>query len=104
MIVDVRTYDIVPRQMKAYLALFEEYALPVMRQYIGEPIGYFVVEHGPLNQVVHLWGYDSLADVEEKRRARDADPRWAEYLSKGEGLVARQNNKLCRPTDWSSVK
>ncbi|MBO05379.1 MAG: NIPSNAP family protein, partial [Chloroflexi bacterium] len=51
-----------------------------------------------------LWGYDSLADVEEKRRARDADPRWAEYLSKGEGLVARQNNKLCRPTDWSSVK
>ncbi len=104
MIVDVRTYDIVPRQMKAYLALFEEYALPVMREYIGEPIGYFVVEHGPLNQVVHLWGYDSLADVEEKRRARDADPRWAEYLSKGEGLVARQNNKLCRPTDWSSVK
>ncbi|MEC7788428.1 MAG: NIPSNAP family protein [Chloroflexota bacterium] len=104
MIVDVRTYDIVPRQMKTYLALFEEYALPVMRQYIGEPIGYFVVEHGPLNQVVHLWGYDSLADVEEKRRARDADPRWAEYLSKGEGLVARQNNKLCRPTDWSSVK
>ena len=104
MIVDVRTYDIVPRQMKAYLALFEEYALPVMREYIGEPIGYFVVEQGPLTQVVHLWGYDSLADVEEKRRARDADPRWAEYLSKGEGLVARQNNKLCRPTDWSSVK
>ena len=104
MIVDVRTYDIVPRQMKAYLALFEEYALPVMREYIGEPIGYFVVEHGPLNQVVHLWGYDSLADVEEKRRARDADPRGAEYLRKGEGLVASQNNKLCRPTDWSSVK
>ena len=104
MIVDIRTYDIVPRKMQAYLNLFEEYAMPVLRQYIGEPIGYFVVEHGPLNQVVHLWGYDSLADVEEKRQAREADPRWAEYLSKSEGLVASHNNKLCRPTDWSSIK
>ncbi len=104
MIVDIRTYDIVPRKMKTYLTLFEEYAMPVLRQYIGEPIGYFVVEHGPLNQVVHLWGYESLADVEEKRRARDADPGWADYLSKSEGPVASQNNKLCRPTDWSSVK
>ncbi len=34
MIVDIRTYDIVPRKMKAYLNLFEEYALPVMRRYV----------------------------------------------------------------------
>ena len=104
MIVDVRTYDIVPRKMKTYLSLFEEYALPVLRDYIGEPLGYFVVEHGTLNQVVHMWGYESLADLEEKRLAREADPRWDEYLSKSEGLVAGQNNKLSRPTDWSSVK
>ena len=82
MIVDVRTYDIVPRKMKTYLSLFEEYALPVLRDYIGEPLGYFVVEHGTLNQVVHMWGYESLADLEEKRQAREADPRWDEYLSK----------------------
>ena len=104
MIVDVRTYDIVHRKMNTYLSLFEEYALPVLRDYIGEPLGYFVVEHGTLNQVVHMWGYESLADLEEKRQAREADPRWDEYLSKSEGLVASQNNKLCRPTNWSSVK
>jgi len=104
MIVDVRTYDIVPRKMKTYLSLFEEYAMPVLRDYIGEPLGYFVVEHGPLNQVVHMWGYENLADLEEKRQAREADPRWDDYLSKSEGLVASQNNKLCRPTDWSSIK
>ncbi|HIE83050.1 MAG TPA: NIPSNAP family protein [Dehalococcoidia bacterium] len=104
MIVDIRTYDIVPRKMKAYLNLFEEYALPVMRRYVGDPIGYFVVEHGSLNQVVHMWGYESLADLEERRRVRDADPDWAKYLSKSEGLITSQNNKLCRPTDWSSIK
>ena len=104
MIVDIRTYDIVPRKMKTYLSLFEEYALPVLREYIGEPLGYFVVEHGTLNQVVHMCGYESLGDLEEKRQAREADPRWDEYLSKSEGLVTSQNNKLCRPTNWSSIK
>ena len=35
MIVDVRTYNIAPRKMASYLELFEQYALPVQRKYIG---------------------------------------------------------------------
>ena len=61
MIVDVRTYNIAPRKMASYLELFEQYALPVQRKYIGEPLGYFVTVSGTLNQVVHLWGFESLA-------------------------------------------
>ena len=104
MIVDVRTYNIVPRKMKKYLELFEKYALPILRHHIGEPLGYFVVEHGPLHQVVHLWGYESLADLEQKRTARDADPAWADYLARTDGLVASQDNKLTRPTAWSGIQ
>ncbi len=104
MIVDVRTYNIVPRKMGTYLHLFETFALPILRKHVGDPLGYFTVDQGPLNQIVHLWGYESLADLENKRRARDADPAWAEYLSKTEGLVVNQDNKLCKPTDWSGIK
>jgi len=104
MIVDIRTYNIVPRRMKAYLALFEEFAMPVQLRHIGAPLGYFVTEHGPLHQVVHLWRYDSLADLEQKRAQRDADPAWADYLARSEGLVVSQDNKLARPTDWSGIK
>ena len=104
MIVDVRTYNIVPRKMPEYLALFEKYALPVQRRYIGDPLGYFLVEHGPLHQVVHLWGYESLADLEAKRAARDADPDWADYLGRTDGLVVSQDNKLTRPTSWSGIR
>lgn len=104
MIVDIRTYNIVPRKMKTYLSLMEEFALPILRHYLGEPLGYFVVEHGPLHQVVHLWGYESLADLEQRRAKRDSDPAWADYQSKTEGLVVSQENKLCRPTDWSLIK
>ena len=104
MIVDIRTYNIVPRKMQTYLALFEEFAMPVQLKHIGAPLGYFVTEHGALNQVVHLWGYDSLADLEQKRAQRDADPAWADYLGRTEGLVVSQNNKFARPTDWSGIK
>lgn len=104
MIVDVRIYNIVPRKMGEYLNLFETYALPIMRRHIGEPLGYFVTEHGALHQVVHLWGYESLADLEVKRGARDADPAWADYLSRTEGLVVSQENKLSRPTAWSGIQ
>ena len=54
MIVDIRTYHIVPRKMAQYLALFEAEALPVLRRHLGEPLGYFVTAHGALNQVVLL--------------------------------------------------
>ena len=104
MIVDVRIYQIVPRKMGEYLKLFEEYGLPVQRRHLGDPLGYFVTEHGQLHQVVHLWGFDSLADLERKRGARNADPAWDDYMARTEGLVVSQENKLTRPTGWSGIK
>jgi hypothetical protein len=104
MIVDVRIYNIVPRKMGTYLKLFEEHGLPVQQKHLGDPLGYFVTEHGQLHQVVHLWGYDSLADLETKRAARNADPAWDDYMARTEGLVVSQQNKLTRPTEWSGIK
>jgi hypothetical protein len=104
LIVDIRTYNIVPRKMPAYLALFEEYALPVQRRHLGDPLAYFVTEHGELHQVVHVWGYESLADMEVRRAARDADPAWLDYQQRTEGLVVSQSNKLARPTAWSGIR
>ena len=46
-----------------------------MRQYLGEPYGYFVTETGDLNQFVHMWRYDSMADREQRRAAMYRDPR-----------------------------
>ena len=104
MIVDVRIYNIVPRKMGTYLKLFEEYGLPVQRRHLGDPLGYFVTEHGQLHQVVHLWGYESLADMEQKRDARNADPAWDDYIARTDGLVVSQENKLTRPTAWSGIQ
>ena len=101
MIVDVRTYTVVPRKLPTYIAHFERLALPVMRRHGFELMGYYTSQIGPLNQVVHLWRYESLADLEKKRAARDADPDWAAFLTQTEGLIVMQDNKIMRPTAFS---
>ena len=104
MIVDVRTYTLIPRRLTKYLELFEKNALPVMKRHNLELVGYYVSYIGPLNQVVHLWRYDSLADLERKRTERDADPAWGEFLAVTEGMVLVQENKIMRPTSFSPIR
>lgn len=101
MIVDVRTYTLIPRKMPVYLELFEKHALPVMQRHGLELMGYYTSQIGALNQVVHLWRYDSLADLERKRTARDADPDWAAFLARTEGMVLMQDNKIMKPAAFS---
>jgi hypothetical protein len=60
---------------------FEELALP----HLGEPLGYYVTQIGPLNQVVHLWKFDHLADLEQRHAALASDPDFAKYLAATEG-------------------
>ena len=101
MIADVRTYNLVPRKMNQYLKLVEQYALPVMRAHGMVLDRYFISKIGPLNQIVHIWNYESLAELERIRNARDANPKWAEYLAKTEGLVLTQENKIMEGASFS---
>lgn len=104
MIVDIRCYSIAPRKMKQYLETFEQYALPVQERNGLRLLGYFVHTSGTLNKVTHMWGYDSLADLEAKRAKRDADPGWADYMARSVGLVEAQENNLTTPAPFSPIK
>ena len=102
MIVDVRTYTLVVRKTPRFLEMFEKHALPVMKRHGFDLLGFYTSQIGALNQVVHIWSYASLADLEKKRAARDADPAWGEYLALTEGLVTHQENKIMRPMPYST--
>lgn len=93
-LVDHRVYTIAPRKMGEFLELFNRLALPVLRETVGEPLGLYVTKVGPLNQFVHLWAYENLADYEERSKRREAYPGFAEYLTATEHLVVAQENKL----------
>ena len=104
MIVDHRTYTVQHGRMGEYLKLFEAEGLPVQLRHLGNLIGYFQTMHGPLNQVVHLWAYEDLADMERRRSARDADPDWAAYKNKSAGVLLMQENKILQPVGFSPMR
>ncbi len=102
-VIDLRIYTIRPRAMQKYLALFKELALPVALKHLGPPLGFYVTQIGPLNQVVHLWGFEDLADLERRQAAVAADPDFAKYLTATEGLVVVQEDRILRPVDLQSL-
>lgn len=59
MIVEQRTYTLHPGALPELLDTYEREGMAVHRRILGNMIGYFYTEIGPLNQIVHLWGYDA---------------------------------------------
>ena len=62
MIYEKRTYTINPLKMADWLALYQSDALAVQTDHLGQLIGFFFTEIGVVNQVVHIWAYESLDD------------------------------------------
>ena len=103
-LVDHRIYAIKPRRMAEFLEVFDRLAMPVLLKTLGTPLGFYTSLVGPLNQVVHLWGYDDLADYERRCHARDTHPDFPAYLSASEHLVVSQETRLIRWADLPSLR
>lgn len=101
MIIDERTYTIVPGKLNAYLDMHLRGALPIMRRYLGEPHGYFVTETGTLNQFVHMWRYENMAERERRRTALYADSEWLAYRERvgTAGWILKQENRIIKAID-----
>ena len=106
MIVDIRTYKFQPGKMNAWLKLYEEHAWPLQQKYLGDCLGFFTTIEGALNQVVHVWRYESQADREARRTAMMQDPGWGVFLekvSKLDGFIS-QENVLGKSTPFFAAK
>ena len=101
MIVEQRTYEIRPGQLAEYRRLLEEEGVHIQRPILGRLIGYFYSEIGDLNQVVHLWAYDSFEDRTTRRARLFADPRWRALSPRLTALVVRQSNRILLPFAFS---
>ncbi len=95
-LVDHRIYTIRLRKMPTFLDVFERLALPILRETLGHPLGFYVSQVGPLNQFVHLWAYADLADYEARSLRRDAHPDFPAYLQASEDLIVAQETRLIR--------
>jgi hypothetical protein len=103
-IVDLRTYTIRLRKMSEFLEVFDRLAMPVQLRYLGRPLGIFTSAVGPLNQVVHFWGFDNMGEFESRHAARDRDPDWPAYLEASADLIIAQENRLIRRAVMPSLQ
>jgi hypothetical protein len=106
MIVDLRIYTCKPNRMAEFVQLYKETAWPLQQKYLGRCLGWYTTVEGPLNRVVHMWGYENQGDREARRNAMAADPAWGVYLKKAAelGLLDSMENRLLKPTDFSPVQ
>ena len=72
MIVDHRTYELQPGRLREFLALYEKEGLPVQKKHLGNLVGFFTTEVGNVNEIVHIWAYEDLADRTKRRAAMAA--------------------------------
>jgi hypothetical protein len=103
MIVEMRTYTLALGATGRYFKLYGEKGLSVQKRILGHLVGYYGVEVGPLNQVIHLWAYDSLDERAKRRAALWADKEWLAYVAEVGGLVVKQENQILTPAPFFEV-
>jgi NIPSNAP len=101
MIFDHRTYELQPGRLREFLALHEKEGLPVQKKHLGNLVGFFTTEIGNVNEIVHIWAYEDLADRTKRRAAMAGDPAWQAYLQKSREYMKHMNNKILVPTSFS---
>jgi len=102
-LVNLRYYTIAPRKMGEFLEVFDRLAMPVLIETLGAPIGFYTSAVGPLNQVVHLWAYRDMTDMEARWAARDSHPDFPAYLKASAHLVVAQEDRLLKAASLSSL-
>jgi hypothetical protein len=103
MFVDERIYTLNAGQVPVFLKLYEEEGMECQVRILGNMVGYYYTDFGPLNQIVHMWGYDSLDDRFERRKRLLAAPEWQSYAKKMRPLVVKVENKLLVPAPFFKV-
>ena len=104
MLIEMRTYMLRPGGAPQWLQIYEDEAKDVQIEILGNLLGYFSTEIGPLNQIIHMWGYESYEDRLERRTRLFQNQRWLNALEKLRPLVVSQEAKLIVGAPFSPIK
>lgn len=103
MIIDERTYAINPADIQTYLETYVAEGMDIQIGHLGTLLGWFTTDVGTVNEVVHVWQYESLGDRERRRAALEADPAWRAFRCKTSGYVQTMRSRILRPTWFSPL-
>ncbi len=94
--VEMRHYRLKVGAPERWVKEYFEKGYEAQRKYLGEPVGYYTTEFGGINEIYHLWRYDTLEERAQKRKALFEDPQWLEFVREIAPLVEMQENVMLR--------
>ncbi len=100
MIVEERIYTLHHGKVAEYLKLYEDEGRAIQLKILGCNVGYYTVDTGPQNTVIHLWAYIDAADREKRRSFLAADSHWQAYLPKIRPLMLVQETRILKPAPF----
>jgi NIPSNAP protein len=100
MFIEQRIYSFAPGNTGEFLKTYESEAMSAQTSALGQPIGYYVNEIGPLNQVTTMWAYGSLDERVERRGKLFADPVWQTFLKKCRPMMTAQETRVLIPAPF----
>jgi hypothetical protein len=101
MIVEERIYTLYLGKVPEYVKLMDSEGIAIQEPILGHLFGYFSTEFGPLNQVIHMWAYESMEERAKRRAALMQNEKWLSFLTRLRPLIERQENKLLIPMPFS---
>ncbi|HBT68032.1 MULTISPECIES: NIPSNAP family protein [Rhizobium/Agrobacterium group] len=103
MLYEMRTYRLKNGAVPEYLKVVGEIGISIQKKHLGNLVGYFSSEIGAINEIVHIWGFDSLDDRQARRARLAADPEWQAFLPKIRDLIVTGENKIMTPAVFSPL-
>ena len=103
MFYELRTYRLKIGAVPAYIQLVQEEGLAIQKRHLGQLVGYFSTDIGALNQIVHLWAFESLDDRDRRHAALLMDPLWKAFLPKLQILIEEMECKILKPMPFSPL-
>ena len=98
MIHELRMYTLKPGKMPEYLGYAEKIGRPARGNNYGVNHGYWTTEFGALNQIWHIWSYESLNERERLRGELAKNETWTkEYVPRIRPLLERQDIRFIHP-------
>jgi hypothetical protein len=95
MIYELRTYTLKQGSLPDVVKASSTVSREIRKDDYGKLEGYWLTEIGPLNQVMHLWSYESLNERARLRVELSKNPRWgAEYVPLIRPNLMRQDIRL----------
>lgn len=98
MIYEMRTYTLQPGKVAEFEERFEK--RQPAREKHSKLGAFFHTDFGMLNQVIHIWPYESLAHRTEVRASMAADPELAAAGGGGPSLIVQQESEICIPAPF----